>query len=305
MAAAVAMTVLILRIASVRTAALPPMAVESPRLALLYAAMAAIVAAIGEECGLRGYVQCAATQRWGQRPAWIVVASLFAFLHVGGPEFRILLPVYLGTSIALSWLVSATGSVVPGILSHAVADIASFSLLLAGAPGTAGPAVGATRDLGSIASAFAAALSTGLFVVAASRLKVAIGLNRDHSRDCPRTASGLGLSAHAPTWVGALPTSWCLVQREEESLLDRELAAELLFGHVLYDQSASAVARQVGTDDVLFRLRDGRAALVHLTWSGAPGSRTEWPATTLFASLDDAVANLDNDSRRNCCAATL
>lgn len=70
--------------------------------------------------------------------------------------------------------------------------------------------------------------------------------------------------------------------------LEREIAS----GHVLYGIPTRLIARGNG-DDALFTLLDGsnRVALVHLTWSS--GAQTPpWPATTLFASLEQWVAEV-------------
>lgn len=47
-----------------------------------------------------------------------------------------------------------------------------------------------------------------------------------------------------------------------------------------------AVGRGDGTDDVLYMRRDGRCAIVHLTWQRETDPR--WPACALYAGLAEA-----------------
>ncbi|MCE3290735.1 MAG: hypothetical protein K0R83_2747 [Caulobacter sp.] len=73
----------------------------------------------------------------------------------------------------------------------------------------------------------------------------------------------------------------------ERAGLARELTTEVGPNHVLFGQTPEAIARRIDTDDVLFRLSDGRVAEVHLTWSQSQESDTFFPATTLYASLEE------------------
>jgi hypothetical protein len=47
------------------------------------------------------------------------------------------------------------------------------------------------------------------------------------------------------------------------------------------------IARRDDTDDALFLLEDGRVAEVHMTWRKSAEPDPRWPATAIFASLED------------------
>ncbi len=85
-----------------------------------------------------------------------------------------------------------------------------------------------------------------------------------------------------------LLSPWVVV-REEEQALSMELNREADAGHPLHDVRARALARRGDKDDVLFQLEDGRLAVVHLTWSRRPEPAPSWPATTIFATVDEWV----------------
>ncbi len=69
--------------------------------------------------------------------------------------------------------------------------------------------------------------------------------------------------------------------------LERQLAVEVSPRHVLYGTSVRLIARRDDTDDALFALEDGRVAEVHLTWKSSAEEDPRWPATAVFASLDE------------------
>ncbi len=84
--------------------------------------------------------------------------------------------------------------------------------------------------------------------------------------------------------------------------LEKQLAKELPPTHELYGVTAYSVARRFDNDDVLFVL-PGNAqpyAVVHLTWSTRVDPSGQWPATTLYESLDDWITRCmkpDNGDR--------
>ncbi|HST04524.1 MAG TPA: hypothetical protein VLQ48_07285 [Chloroflexia bacterium] len=80
---------------------------------------------------------------------------------------------------------------------------------------------------------------------------------------------------------------WCPVDSE----LDLQLKKEVGWGHPLYVQKAIAVGRRSDSDDVLFYLPDYSAplAVVHLTWSDAPGPEPMFPWTVVYSSLEEWV----------------
>jgi hypothetical protein len=69
--------------------------------------------------------------------------------------------------------------------------------------------------------------------------------------------------------------------------LESELHRELCPTHILYAKSVRLIARRDDMDDALFALDDGRFAEVHLTWRGSVEPDPRWPATAIFASMDE------------------
>lgn len=69
--------------------------------------------------------------------------------------------------------------------------------------------------------------------------------------------------------------------------LETQLRLEVSSLHVLYGEAVQLIARRIDTDDALFLLADGRVAEVHMTWSKRAEPDPRWPATGIFASLDD------------------
>ena len=96
-------------------------------LAWLFVFMASLVAGITEEVGFRGYMQVPLEERYGPAMAIIIVSVVFVLFHLNqawAPP--VLLHLFL---ISVLWgvLAYASGSLIPGIISHAVADIINFS----------------------------------------------------------------------------------------------------------------------------------------------------------------------------------
>lgn len=130
MSAAFGATLLVIRLAQVPTAALPHAAMANPLLACVWLAMASLVAGVAEEVGFRGVMQHGLERVMSRAVAIVVVAIAFALLHVGNPEFGAFAPIYLASSLGLSLIVRASGSLWPAIAAHALADFASYALLL-------------------------------------------------------------------------------------------------------------------------------------------------------------------------------
>lgn len=70
-----------------------------------------------------------------------------------------------------------------------------------------------------------------------------------------------------PDRPGPLPEGWEPVPAAEAGRLEAALSRSLPRGHCLAAGGWRAVGREVAGDDVLFALRDGGFALVHMTWS--------------------------------------
>lgn len=71
----------------------------------------------------------------------------------------------------------------------------------------------------------------------------------------------------------------------ERASLEDELRRELCSSHIIYGIEAAAIGRRWRRDDVLFLLRDGRFAQVHLTRRAEANPR--WPDTQVYASFKE------------------
>ena len=83
-------------------------------------------------------------------------------------------------------------------------------------------------------------------------------------------------------WDGDWSAIVCMSERES---LEKELQRELCSSHILYGIEAAAIGRRWRRDDVLFLLRDGRLAQVHLTWRQE--TNPVWPDTQIYASFEE------------------
>jgi len=91
--------------------------------------MAALVAGITEEVGFRGYMQVPLEGRYGPAVGITIVSIMFVVLHLnqawaGGGGILIML---FGISAVWGVLARVSGSLIPGMISHTVADIVNFS----------------------------------------------------------------------------------------------------------------------------------------------------------------------------------
>ena len=97
-------------------------------MAIISVAALAIVTPLAEEVFFRGFVMGGLASRWGQWPAVLVSAAVFATLHI---QPSVILPVFV-TGILLGVLYWYTGSIWPGILVHAGQNlIATLGLIFA------------------------------------------------------------------------------------------------------------------------------------------------------------------------------
>ena len=95
----------------------------------LFILMAALVAGITEEVGFRGYMQVPLEGRYGPAVGITIVSMVFVGAHLnqawaGGGGILIML---FGISAVWGVLARVSGSLIPGIISHTVTDIANFS----------------------------------------------------------------------------------------------------------------------------------------------------------------------------------
>lgn len=99
-----------------------------------YVLMASVVAGLTEEAGFRGYMQGPLERRYGPRVAILtvgIVVWLAHYTHFIGNEwlFLVYMPFYLTAAIIFGVLAYLTGSILPGVVLHASADVLGFGLL--------------------------------------------------------------------------------------------------------------------------------------------------------------------------------
>ncbi len=88
-----------------------------------------------------------------------------------------------------------------------------------------------------------------------------------------------------------LPPGWSVTGFWDGSKLEGQLARECGKGHALHKLNVRALARDGASDDVLFEAKDGRAFLVHLTWSRATDD--SYPAFSEYETLGEALSGLN------------
>jgi membrane protease YdiL (CAAX protease family) len=89
--------------------------------------MAALVAGVTEEIGFRGYMQVPLERRYGPALGILIVSIVFVVLHLIQPWASPVLVHLFAISVLWGILAHVSGSLVPGIISHTVADIVNFA----------------------------------------------------------------------------------------------------------------------------------------------------------------------------------
>jgi hypothetical protein len=97
---------------------------------------------------------------------------------------------------------------------------------------------------------------------------------------------------------------WELLKDSGEVFVN-ELRKELASSHILFDVAVRAIARHVGSDDVLFATADPANPLtvVHLTWASRTESDPQWPCTTLYKNWQDWIERCLKPDHRECSGA--
>ena len=109
-----------------------------PSLQLKWVAVviSAISAAICEETGFRGYMQRPIEQRHGVAVAIFISSNFFSLVHLNKSWVLIgMIPIVFGAGILLGLLVWSSGSLIPGIIGHAIMDIGLFAYWWTGIAG--------------------------------------------------------------------------------------------------------------------------------------------------------------------------
>ncbi len=96
-------------------------------LAWLLVVMAALVAGITEEVGFRGYMQVPLEKRYGPVVGITIVSVVFVVFHLNQAWAPPVLFLLFAISVMWGILAYTSGSLIPGIISHTVADIFNFS----------------------------------------------------------------------------------------------------------------------------------------------------------------------------------
>jgi membrane protease YdiL (CAAX protease family) len=89
--------------------------------------MGSIVAAVCEETGFRGYMQTPLQKRYGPKTAIVATSILFTLIHLSHSWALPILPHIFGASVLLGLLAYRSGSLLPGIIGHAILDIFDYS----------------------------------------------------------------------------------------------------------------------------------------------------------------------------------
>jgi membrane protease YdiL (CAAX protease family) len=96
-------------------------------LAWLLIVMAALVAGITEEVGFRGYMQVPLEKRYGPAVGMTIVSIVFVVSHLRQAWAPPVLFHLFAISVLWGILAYTSGSLIPGMISHTVADIFNFS----------------------------------------------------------------------------------------------------------------------------------------------------------------------------------
>ena len=102
----------------------------------LYIILTASVVGITEEVGFRGYMQVPLEKRYGPVAAIAIVSTLFMALHLNQAWAPFVLVHLIFIGVMWGILAYASGSLIPGIISHIVTDIFGFSYWYTDVAGT-------------------------------------------------------------------------------------------------------------------------------------------------------------------------
>jgi membrane protease YdiL (CAAX protease family) len=89
--------------------------------------MGSIVAAICEETGFRGYMQMPLQKRYGPVVAIVATSIFFTLIHLSHRWALPILPHIFFASVLLGLLAWRSGSLIPGIIGHAILDIFDYA----------------------------------------------------------------------------------------------------------------------------------------------------------------------------------
>ena len=136
--------------------------------------VSAISAGICEETGFRGYMQRPIEQRYGAPVAILISSLFFMALHLTkGWATPGMVPIVFGAGVLLELLAWSSGSLIPGMIGHAVMDIGLFAYWWTGIAGdfTARPITETGVDQPFLIACAAFTTSFLIVLLAISRLR--------------------------------------------------------------------------------------------------------------------------------------
>ena len=136
--------------------------------------VSAISAGICEETGFRGYMQRPIQQRYGAPVAILISSLFFMALHLTkGWATPGMVPIVFGAGVLLGLLAWSSGSLIPGMIGHAVMDIGLFAYWWTGIAGdfTARPITETGVDQPFLIACAAFTTSFLIVLLAISRLR--------------------------------------------------------------------------------------------------------------------------------------
>jgi membrane protease YdiL (CAAX protease family) len=90
--------------------------------------MSSVAAAIAEEAGFRGYMQAPLEKKYGVTIAIVITSCVFTGIHLSHSWAPPIWPHIFFASVLLGILAYRTGSIIPGIIGHAILDIFDYSV---------------------------------------------------------------------------------------------------------------------------------------------------------------------------------
>ena len=102
----------------------------APNILVMFVIVGSAVTALGEEGGLRGFMQAPLEQRFGPKAAIGMTAVTFVLIHVthGLSVLISMGPFYLATGLVYGVLAYLTQSILPTLVLHFVGDVLTFGL---------------------------------------------------------------------------------------------------------------------------------------------------------------------------------
>jgi len=90
--------------------------------------MSSIVAAVAEEAGFRGYMQAPLEKKYGATIAIVITSFIFTAIHLSHSWAPPIWPHIFFASVLLGILAYRAGSLIPGIIGHAILDVFDYSV---------------------------------------------------------------------------------------------------------------------------------------------------------------------------------